>query len=131
YLPGTRPQVNCAGVDTSVRQYDGTCNDLTNTTAGSVGARMGRNIQIFVPNAASPTGYAPNPAAYPSADLMTPNQREVSRALFTRTKGIQKVPFLNLLAAAWIQFQVHDWFDHDNTTSSELFHIPLAADDPL
>src|SRR2546423_9111402 len=66
YLPGTRPQVDCSGVDTTVRQLDGTCNDLTNTTAGAVGARIGRNIPAFVPNPLSPTGYAPNPAGYPA-----------------------------------------------------------------
>lgn len=135
YLPGTRPQVNCAAVDTTVRQYDGTCNDLTNTTAGAVGARIGRNIPVFVPSAISPTGYAPNPKAYPAptdAALLDPNPREVSRALFTRgAGGMKPVPFLNLLAAAWIQFQVHDWFDHDNESSPDLFHIPLVADDPL
>ncbi|MDB4965166.1 MAG: Catalase [Myxococcales bacterium] len=135
YLPGSRPQVNCAAVDTTVRQYDGTCNDLVNTTAGAVGARIGRNIPVFLPSPSSPTGYAPNPKAYPAstdAALLTPNPREVSRALFTRgASGMKPVPFLNLLAAAWIQFQVHDWFDHDNESSPELFHLPLVADDPL
>jgi len=136
YLPGTRPQVDCSQVDTTVRQYDGTCNDLTNTTAGAVGARIGRNIPLFVPNPLSPTGYTPNPYAYPAptdAQLLTPNPREVSRNLFTRatTGGMKPVPFLNLLAAAWIQFQVHDWFDHDNTSSPDSFTIPLADDDPL
>jgi hypothetical protein len=134
YLPGTRLQVDCSGVDTTVRQYDGTCDDLTNTTAGAVGARIGRNIPVFVPNATN-TGYVPNPFAYPAPNddaLLQPNPREVSRNLFTRGAGGTKtVPFLNLLAAAWIQFQVHDWFDHDNTSSPELFHIPLSTDDPL
>jgi hypothetical protein len=134
YLPGTRPQVDCTQVDTTVRQYDGTCDDLVNTTAGAVGARIGRNIPIFVP-APVPGGFAPNPYVYPAptdADLLTPSPREVSRKLFTRgPDGATKVPFLNLLAAAWVQFNVHDWFDHDNTSSPDLFHIPLAADDPL
>ncbi len=135
YLPGTRPKVDCGQTDTTVRQLDGTCNDLTNTAAGAMNVRVGRNIPLFLPNPASPTGYAPNPAAYPAptdAQLLTPSPREVSRQLFTRgAGGMKPVPFLNLMAAAWIQFNVHDWFDHDNTTSSELFHIPLASDDPL
>jgi hypothetical protein len=135
YLPGTRPQVDCSTANTTVRQADGTCNDLINTTAGAVGARIGRNIPLFVPNPASPTGYAPNPYAYPAAtdaELLTPSPREVSRNLFTRPgTGMKPVPFLNMLAAAWIQFQVHDWFGHGDNSATDFFHVPLAEDDVL
>src|SRR5262245_46453936 len=81
YLPGTRPQVDCTN-KTSVRQIDGTCNDLVNTTAGAVGVRIGRNIPLFLPNPNSPTGYSPNPFAYPAPSddaILTPSPREVSR----------------------------------------------------
>jgi hypothetical protein len=134
YLPGTRPQVDCTD-KSAVRQADGTCNDLVNTTAGAVGTRIGRNIPIFVPNPAAPGTYMPNKYAYPAAttaELLSPNPREVSRKLFTRPDtGIKKVPFLNLLAAAWIQFQVHDWFGHGDNSPTEFFRLPLAPDDML
>ncbi|KAH0128739.1 heme peroxidase, partial [Aureobasidium melanogenum] len=34
---------------------------------------------------------------------------------------------LNLLAAAWIQFQVHDWVFHEN--SEETYDVPLLPND--
>jgi hypothetical protein len=38
---------------------------------------------------------------------------------------------LNLLAAAWIQFQTHDWFNHGapRTISDDPFDVPLPAGD--
>jgi len=102
------------------RQVDGTCNDLDRTWMGSAGARFGRNM--------NPTG------AFAQAEtetLMEPNPRDVSRVLFTRdTVNGDQVPFLNMLAAAWIQFMVHDWFNHINS-QHELWEIPLDAADPL
>ena len=149
YVPGVspRPVVDCSTVDTTVRQLDGSCDDLVATSAGAAGTRMGRNIPLFLPKPDG-TGYLQNPAAYPAGvvpsatqppatddQILTPSPREVSRQLFTRPdSGMKPVPFLNLLAAAWIQFQVHDWFDHDNTTAlqtGQYFHIPLASDDVL
>ncbi|MGB7839874.1 MAG: peroxidase family protein, partial [Terrimicrobiaceae bacterium] len=38
---------------------------------------------------------------------------------------------LNLLAAAWIQFQTHDWFSHGEVQLDKTFKIKLAPDDPL
>jgi hypothetical protein len=132
YLPGGRPPaVDCTG-KTGVRQADGTCNDTVDTQMGASGVRFGRNIPFFLPNPASPTGFAPNPKVYPdAANMMVPNPRVVSRKLFTRgAGGTKEVPFLNMLAAAWVQFQVHDWFDHTNSTV-DYFNVPLQADDPL
>lgn len=67
-------------------------------------------------------------------DPSLPSPREVSRALLM-SKGERKtVPFLNNLALAWIQFQTHDWVNHQPAAKPEengLFKIPLAADDPL
>lgn len=36
---------------------------------------------------------------------------------------------LNILAAAWIQFQVHDWFGHGANDPSVLYDIPLDEND--
>lgn len=119
---GWSPPVSCPPDAATVRSIDGTCNDLTSgkPAMGSAGYRFGRNTVPFVP------------AAHPDyANLMSPNPREVSRKLFTRDGyDRQPVPFLNMLAAAWVQFQVHDWFNHTNT-ADEYWEIPLEADDPL
>lgn len=109
--------VDCPPEATTNRLVDGTCNDPEKTWMGSVGARFGRNMD--------PTG----DFSHVDPDLMSPNPREVSRALFTRDE-IEEVPFLNMLAAAWIQFQVHDWVAHANTIH-DFMQVPLAEDDPL
>ena len=37
---------------------------------------------------------------------------------------------LNFLAAAWIQFETHDWFNHGEPMPGNELEVPLAADDP-
>ena len=37
---------------------------------------------------------------------------------------------LNYLAAAWIQFETHDWFNHGEPIPERAFEVPLAEDDP-
>ncbi|MBA3465368.1 MAG: peroxidase [Deltaproteobacteria bacterium] len=118
---GTRPVgPSCSTESMTTRQVDGTCNDQAQSWMGSVGARFGRNMD---PNGSFAQGE--------TTTLMSPSPREVSRNLFTRgNTGIKPVPFLNLLAAAWIQFQIHDWFSH-TTSTLEFYEVPLAANDPL
>ena len=87
---------------------------------GMAGARFGRNI--------------PLDHAYGEGDerLLKPSPREVSRHLLTRHEFIP-VKSLNQLAAAWIQFMVHDWFSHGPSASPkdvEPIEVPLAQDDP-
>ena len=77
------------------RTFDGTANDLSQPAMGSVGSSFGRNLQ---------PDYRP--------DLFDePNPITVSRELLYRDT-FQPARSLNLLAAAWIQFQVHDWVSH-------------------
>lgn len=38
---------------------------------------------------------------------------------------------LNLLAAGWIQFNLHDWFDHGPVDRSRRIKIDLDKDDPV
>ena len=65
---------------------------------GSAGTRFGRNF--------------PLEHTWPDEDrLLTPNPRTVSRELLTRHE-FQPATILNLLAAAWLQFMVHDWLSH-------------------
>src|SRR6266700_2647795 len=50
--------------------------------------------------------------AYPDeSTVLTPNPRVVSLELLTRDT-FQPVTILNMLAAAWVQFMIHDWFSH-------------------
>ena len=96
------------------RSTDGTNNDLLYPAMGSVGRRFGRNV--------------PLEHVFPdTANLMTPSPRVVSRELMTRDQ-FQPATILNLLAASWIQFQVHDWFVHKRSKSKHV-EIPLAPGD--
>ena len=106
-----------AGLDPAVKEArttDGSCNDLHVPKMGSAGCRFGRNV--------------PLEHTFPdTANLMVPNPRQVSRELMTRDQ-FQPATFLNLMAASWIQFMVHDWFVHDRSKTEDIL-IPAAAGD--
>jgi hypothetical protein len=61
------------------------------------------------------------------------NVLTVSQRLFTREE-IKEVPFLNLSAAAWIQFQNHDWVSHGENRYGdapvEIDEVPMPEDHP-
>ncbi len=99
------------------RTLDGTYNDLDHPLMGSVGSRFGRNIplQLTYPD--------PEPA------VLQPNPRDVSRELLTRDQFIPATT-LNLLAGAWLQFEVHDWFSHGKSAPDAPWEVPLRDDDP-
>jgi len=79
----------------AARTADGRYNDLSAPEMGAVGAPFGRNLKPV---------YRP--------DLFNePNPVVVSQKLLTREHFLP-ARSLNLLAAAWIQFQVHDWVTH-------------------
>ncbi len=101
---------------TSARTIDGTFNDLDNPLMGSVGARFGRNV--------------PLEHTFPEAepDILEPNPRVVSRELLTRDPFIPATT-LNVLAAAWLQFEVHDWFSHGKHEEQRPWSLALADDD--
>ena len=61
--------------------------------------------------------------------MLDPSPRLVSRELLTRDE-FQPATTLNLLAGAWIQFEVHDWFSHGKPAPEEPWEIPVADDDP-
>jgi len=100
----------------TARTADGEYNDLAHPTMGSVGTRFGRNV--------------PLKNAYPDeASVLTPNPRTVSLELLTRDT-FQPVTILNMLAAAWVQFMVHDWFSHGKNSKENPWMIPLEENDP-
>jgi hypothetical protein len=118
-----------------VREVDGYYNDLHDMEMGSgsenapppalsgtvvrsnPGARFGRNV--------------PLKEAHPEAGpgLLQPNPREISQRLLARTT-FKPAPILNYLAAAWIQFETHDWFFHGNPPSGNEFRIDVPPGDP-
>jgi len=125
------------------REEDGQYNDLAKPTMGNSalnpddplnssdftlanpGARFGRNIPLSEVDPAR------------DGDILDPNPRLVSNRLLARPKnndgtdGFQPAGILNLLAAAWIQFQTHDWFNHGTPRpiSDDPFDVPLPPGD--
>ena len=88
---------------------------LYNDAAEALDRRFGRNV---------PLEYTVR-----ETDPLTPNPRVVSRELLTRREFIPATT-LNLLAGAWIQFEVHDWFSHGKNEDENPWVVPLDADDP-
>jgi len=100
---------------TKYRTLDGTYDDLTCPPMGAANRRFGRNVPLEF--------------AFPDKDnLFVPNPRVVSRELMTRDT-FKPATILNLLAAAWIQFMVHDWFVHKRSAPPDGIDIPLPPGD--
>src|SRR5262245_5568896 len=104
-----------AGGAPNYRTSDGTYNDVGCPRMGSVGMRFGRNMPL-------------NEVFPDTANLLKPSPRQVSLELLTRTT-FQPATILNVIAAAWIQFMVHDWFMHKKGSWSHTHDIPLDAGD--
>jgi len=112
----TVPEVN--GFDVrGQRTADGSYNDLAKPWMGMTNARFGRNMPL-----AETFGEKP-------PTLYEPSPRLISRELMARKEFIP-VPHLNVLAAAWIQFMVHDWLSHGpNDKTMPPHDIPLPPGD--
>lgn len=99
------------------RRPDGRWNDLHDPEMGSVDSSFTRNID--------PKRIRPEKPPR----LMDPNPRTVSLDLMTREKFIPATN-LNSLAAAWIQFENHNWFFHGRGKAEETMDVPVKEDDP-
>jgi hypothetical protein len=99
------------------RTGDGNFNDLEMPAMGSVGTRFGRNVPLA------------ETFPDPEDKLLIPDPRVVSRELLTREE-FTPATTLNLIAAAWIQFEVHDWFSHGKGDWDHAYRIPLQEGDP-
>ena len=130
YPPGTLTGFQADGQSpplgvTHFRTADGSWNNLADPKEGAAGTRFPRNV---LARAMQPeTG----------GRLLTPNPREISRALLTRPSDpatgqalMKEVPFLNLLAASWIQFMNGDWINHGDIRFTDVIEVPLPDDDP-
>ena len=108
---------------THFRTADGSWNSLVDPKAGAAGTRFLRNVAME----------AIRPEI--GEQLLTPNPREISLKLLSRPLGpdgepvMQEVPFLNLLAAAWIQFMTHDWVSHGEIHYKQTIDVSLPEDD--
>ena len=100
----------------TARTPDGSYNDLDHPEMGSTGTRFGRNAPIQRTFRESPER------------IMSPNPRLVSRELLTRDAFIPATT-LNLHAAAWLQFMVHDWLSHGRNEKDNAWQVPLPAGD--
>ena len=102
----------------TARSDDGSYNDLGDPAMGANQARFGRNVPLA--------------DTFPEAEpaILSPNPRTVSNELLARREFIPATT-LNLFAATWLQFMVHDWFSHGKNSKQHKWRIPLAEDDPF
>jgi hypothetical protein len=119
---GQRPPL---GV-THFRTADGSWNNLTDPKEGAAGTRFLRNVDLSVTCAETDET---------DPQLSRPNPREISRKLLARPirdgrPHMEPVKFLNLLAASWIQFMIHDWISHGDVAADDFITVPLDDDDP-
>jgi Animal haem peroxidase len=115
--PLDRPDISAHPSYLTARTLDGTFNDLNDPLMGALGSRFGRNV---------PLRYT---YRQPDDALLDPNPRLISRELLTREQ-FQPATTLNLLAGAWIQFEVHDWFSHGKNEDENPWQIELEPGDP-
>lgn len=133
---GDGPQL-CQGELIRYRTLTGICNDVWNPLMGSTGTFFARNVQFkatYPRLGLSPLAVArhSDPEHGMRIGLYKPDPQLISRELFTRRqdgdtcnqgRGLPgyspeascdyvKAPFLNVLAAFWVQFMTHDWFSH-------------------
>lgn len=100
----------------SHRTVDGSGNDLDDPTMGMVGTVFGRNVALG------------ETWPEPEDRLVVPNPREVSQTLLARREFIPATT-LNVIAGAWIQFQIRDWFRHGEPQADDPWRFPLPEGD--
>ncbi len=110
---GWGPESPPLGPRALVRTPDGRGTDPNYPDMGSAGARFGRNVPVE--------------ESYPK-DVLNPNPRLVSNELLARDTFIP-APSLNLLAAAWLQFEVHDWMSHGTNEIDDPWLVDVEEDD--
>ena len=97
------------------RTPDGTFNDLSDPWMGAAGTGFGRNAP-------------PSMTITHTKKLLDPDPRLISRKLMARD-SFKPAGIINTIAAAWIQFENHNWFFHGNGEPDKVIDIPLGAND--
>jgi hypothetical protein len=110
---GWGPEQPPPGHRSMVRSADGTGNDPVHLKMGAAETRFGRNV--------------PLEDTYPK-DVLEPNPRLVSSELLARREFIPATT-LNVLAASWLQFQVHDWMSHGTNEVDDPWEVELDEHD--
>jgi Animal haem peroxidase len=129
---GAGPQ-RCAAELVRFRNLTGICNDITNPLMGSTNQPFARNVEFDSTFPELGNNHIARNRHGDRLGLLKPDPQLISRKLFTRIQtdaskcndghglpgyspdancDYQKAPFLNVLAAFWIQFMTHDWFSH-------------------
>jgi hypothetical protein len=98
----------------AIRTIDGSYNDLDAPSMGMADTRFGRNVPLSASRAEEPP------------ELLDPNPRLVSRELLVRHE-FKPAATLNVLAAAWLQFQTRDWFSHGTDPSRSIEVPPVSG----
>jgi hypothetical protein len=98
------------------RSHDGSWNDLQVPGMGARGARFGRNVPLE----------QTHPQTLPA--MLQPSPRLISTRLLTRDRLIV-APGANALVAAWLQFEVHDWFSHGKNLTDNPWLLPVPSKD--
>lgn len=99
----------------TVRTANGSYNDLSEPSMGMADTRFGRNVPLAEGRAEQ------------QPELMDPNPRLISTKLLQR-REFRPATTLNVLAAAWLQFETRDWFSHGSDTN-RMIEIPRPPDD--
>jgi hypothetical protein len=111
---GWGPEFPPPGPRQLVRTPDGTGTDPIHPDMGSAGSRFGRNVPLDDTR---------------PQNVLKPNPRTVSNELLAR-KDFIPATSLNVLAAAWLQFEVHDWMSHGTNELDDPWEIELDREDP-
>jgi hypothetical protein len=112
------------------RTADGSWNDLHKDADGRYDPLVGAAWTRFYRNVGDDIGLESTRArSNPGTNPVS--VRELSRAMLAPRGPRTEVPFLNLWAAAWIQFQIHDWVSHGSPDRTIVERVPLAPDDPM
>eukprot|EP00659_Diplonema_papillatum_P017029 gene17029-26128_t len=108
--------VKCTAADSLYRKADGTCNNPQLPKMGAKGTRLGRNVRSTWETETPPAEYLWEPSPEKAASLLTslPGQRV-------------EISSLNLFFAAWIQFQTHDWFAHENDDTAPPYQMKTRS----
>jgi hypothetical protein len=115
---GIRPTTDLGAPSEEAKQGrtpDGTFNDLSDPWMGAAGTGFGRNVPL-------------NMTVTHTKKLLDPDPRLISRKLMARD-SFKPAGIINSLAAAWIQFENHNWFFHGNGEPDKVIDIPLGAGD--
>jgi hypothetical protein len=97
------------------RTPDGTFNDLSDPWMGAAGTGFGRNAPL-------------NKTITHTKKLLDPDPRLISRKLMARD-SFKPAGIISTIAAAWLQFENHNWFFHGNGEADKVIDIPLRDGD--